>query len=141
MYAMISAYLRCSVRLYWHMFWRVFLYQIMFVSVNSKTTGITSGAETATLPEHLSSSPGFNGVCRAQSLVFSVVCCRLCFVLVLSVLLRYTASYCPFGIFKLFSLTLSYVRVLILTSKISSECPQLCCYGFDVFIFTWCNRN
>jgi hypothetical protein len=63
-----------------------------------------------TLPEHLSSPPVFLwGSCY---LIFSFMCmfCRLLFVLlyifflgiVLSVLLRFTDSDCPFGIFKLF---------------------------------------
>jgi hypothetical protein len=61
---------------------------------------------TLTLPEHLSSPPRFS--CYS---IFSFICmfCKSLFVLctfylaiVLSVLLRYTDSDCPFGIFKLF---------------------------------------
>jgi len=69
--------------------------------------------ELPTLPEHLSSPPVFSGVRVTPSLVlyvcfFIVVCPFVIFLLaiVLSVLLRYTVSDCPFGIFKLFLLTL-----------------------------------
>ena len=65
--------------------------------------------ELLTLPEHLSSPPVFSGVCVTRSLVlYECLVDRVCpFVLfllaiVLSVLLRYTDSDCPFGIFKLF---------------------------------------
>ena len=65
--------------------------------------------ELLTLPEHMSSRPVFNGVHVTRSLLL-----RVCFVdrclsfvfflltIVLSVLLRYTDSDYPFGIFKLF---------------------------------------
>ena len=56
-----------------------------------------------TLPEHLSSPPVFSGVCVTQSLVLCMFC-RSLFVLlaiVLSVLLWYTVSDYPVGIFKL----------------------------------------
>ena len=71
--------------------------------------------ELPTLPEHLSSSPVFSGVCVAQSLVFYVMFCRSLYVVffcffgvlfllavVLSVLLRFMASDYPIGIFKPF---------------------------------------
>ena len=66
--------------------------------------------ELLTLSEHMSSSSIFSGVRVAQSLVFCVVFCRSLFcsfvifllAIVLSVLLRFTASVYPFGIFKLF---------------------------------------
>ena len=65
--------------------------------------------ELLTLPEHLSSPPVFSEVRVTRSLVFLyilliVVCPFVLFLLaiVLSVLLRYTDSDCPFGIFKLF---------------------------------------
>ena len=62
--------------------------------------------ELITLPEHLSSPPGFSGVLVTQSLVLYVMFSRSLFVLfllaiVLSVL-RFTDSDYPFGIFKLF---------------------------------------
>ena len=68
--------------------------------------------ELFTLPEHLSSSPSFSGVRATRSLLLCVVFCSSLFVLsyfflltiVLSVLLRYTDSDYPFGIFKLFLL-------------------------------------
>ena len=58
-------------------------------------------------PGYLSSPPVFIGNCVARSLVFCVMFCRSLFVLfplaiVLPVLLRFTASDYPFGIFKLF---------------------------------------
>jgi hypothetical protein len=67
--------------------------------------------ELFTLPEHLSSPPVFSGVRVTRSLVLYVMFCRSLFVLfllafVLSVLLRFTDSDDPFGIFKLFLKTL-----------------------------------
>jgi hypothetical protein len=65
--------------------------------------------ELPTLPEHLSSPSVFSGLRVTQSLVLCVcfvdlVCPFVLFLLaiVLSVLLRYTDSDYPFGIFKLF---------------------------------------
>ena len=55
--------------------------------------------ELPTLPEHLSSPPGFSGVRVSQSLVLSVMFFRS-FFFVLSVL-RFTDSDYPFDIFKL----------------------------------------
>ena len=65
--------------------------------------------ELLTIPEHLYSPPVFSGVRVTRSYfyiyVLSIVVCP--FVLFrlaieLSVLLRYTVSDCPFGIFKFF---------------------------------------
>ena len=65
--------------------------------------------ELLTLPEHLSPPPVFSGVRVTRSLVLYVCFVDLVFpfvlfllAIVLSVLLRYTDSDCPFGIFKLF---------------------------------------
>ena len=63
--------------------------------------------ELLILPGHMSSSPVFSEVRVARSLVFCVVFCRSFLVLflstiVLSVLLRFTDSDYPFGMFKLF---------------------------------------
>ena len=65
--------------------------------------------ELLTLPEHPSSPPVFSGVRATRSLVLcvcfvDVVCPFVLFLLAiaLSVLLRYTDSDHPFGIFKLF---------------------------------------
>lgn len=78
--------------------------------------------ELLTILEHLSSPPVLSGVFVTQSLVFCVVFCRsifvfLCFILaiVLSVILRCTASDYPSGIFKLFlyEVHLVFNRVLI----------------------------
>ena len=60
--------------------------------------------ELLTHPEHLSSPPVFSGVRVTRSLVLFLLA------IVLSVLLRYTDSDCPFGIFKLFFLCLCLGR-------------------------------
>ena len=65
--------------------------------------------ELITLPEHLSSAPVYSGVRVTRSLVLYVCFVDLCLsfciffllAIVLSVLLRHTASDYPFGIFKL----------------------------------------
>jgi hypothetical protein len=64
----------------------------------------TSGAGTATLPQHLTSPPVFSGVYVTWSLALSVMFCRSWLVLLAIVLsvLRFTDSDYPFGIFKLF---------------------------------------
>ena len=49
------------------------LYQMMVVSFNNNTTGVTSGAGTTILPERLSSYPGISEVRVAQSLVCCVM--------------------------------------------------------------------
>jgi hypothetical protein len=76
--------------------------------------------ELFTLPEHMSSPPVFSGVRVTRSLVLYVCFVDRClsFVLfllaiVLSVILRYTVSDCPFGIFKFFL----YMK----TEKLSAE--------------------
>ena len=64
--------------------------------------------ELPILSEYLSSLPVLSGVRVALSLVFCVVFCTELFVflaIVLSVLLRFTASDYSFGIFKLFFLS------------------------------------
>jgi hypothetical protein len=59
-----------------------FLYQMMFVTFNSNTTGVTCGAGTAYpsgTPEFTPEpefTPDFSGICAAQHLVFCVVFCR-----------------------------------------------------------------
>ena len=60
-----------------------------------------------TLPGHLSSRSDICEVHVVQSFVSCVVVCRSLFVLfllaiVFSVIIRFTASNCPFGFFKLF---------------------------------------
>jgi hypothetical protein len=77
---------------------------------NKSYTSATCGAGTA-YPSGASEFSGFSGVPVALSLVFCAMCCRLLFVLflltiVLSVLLRFTASDYPFDIFKLFMIYL-----------------------------------
>jgi hypothetical protein len=44
--------------------------QMMFVSINSSTTGVTCGTGTDNTQEHLSSLPAFRSVCVARSSVF-----------------------------------------------------------------------
>ena len=79
---------------------------MMLVSFNSNTTSATSGAGTADF-QTTRAHPRVSGVRVAQSLVFCVVYLRsmLVFsllVIVLSALLRFTASDNHFGVFKLF---------------------------------------
>jgi hypothetical protein len=67
--------------------------------------------ELLTLPEHLSSPPVFHGI----RVSFICMFCRSLFVffllvIVLSVLLRYTDSDYPFGIFKLFLFHFKYKK-------------------------------
>jgi hypothetical protein len=75
----------------------------------------TMEQELPTLPEHLSSTPVFSAVRVTRSLVLYVcfvdrclIFCTFSFGIVLSVLLRYTDSGWPFGIFKLFFLLLVF---------------------------------
>ena len=72
--------------------------------------------EQLTLPQHLSLPPVLSGVRVTRSLLLCV-----CFVdlfvlflldIVLSVLLRYTDSDYPFGIFKLFQLTIIIISTV-----------------------------
>jgi hypothetical protein len=75
----------------------------------SKRTGATHGAGTAYPSRAPVFTPVFSGVHFAWSLVFCLMFCRSLFVLssfllaiVLFVLLQFTTSDYPFGIFKLF---------------------------------------
>ena len=77
MSATISAYKRCSIPC-----------QMMFVSLNSSTSGVASVAGSATFLEHLSSSPVFSGDRLTRSLVFYAVFCRSFF---------FFLSFCPFS--------------------------------------------
>ena len=83
--------------------------------------------ELLTLPEHLSSPPVFSGVRVTRSLVLYVCfvdrCLSFCtfFAIVLSVLLRYTDSDRPFGIFKLFFLRSRYSDLKEQFDKYSEE--------------------
>ena len=77
--------------------------------------------ELLTLPEHLSSPPFLVGFLLLNLLFYMyvlsiVVCPFVVFLLaiVLSVLLRYTVSDCPFGIYKLFlSRIIDYTKYLL----------------------------
>jgi uncharacterized membrane protein YbhN (UPF0104 family) len=87
------------------------------------TTGATCGAGTAYPSGALESPhPVFSGVRVARSLVFCVLFCRSVFVIlflviILSVLLRFTASDYLFGIFKLRS-----TRTLADASRVHPFC-------------------
>jgi hypothetical protein len=86
---------------------------MMFVSLNSSTSGVASVAGSATLLEHLRSSPVFSGDRLTRSLVFYAVFCRSFFffcpfvlfslAIALSIL-RFADFDYSFGIFKLFIL-------------------------------------
>ena len=117
--------------------------------------------ELLTLSEHMSSSSIFSRVRVAQSLVFCVVFCRslfcsfviFLFAITLSVLLRFTDSVYPFGIFKLFLsfchfsfghcvvcpssiygfwLPLWYLQTLLVLLSFSSS--PLHCLSFDLLL-------
>jgi hypothetical protein len=73
----------------------------------------------------MSSPSDFSGVRVARPLVLSVVFCRSLFVIfllaiVLSVLLRFTDSTCPFGIFQLFFLWILN-RLMGSASKLTND--------------------
>ena len=79
------------------------------ISLLSDGTVTLVEQELVTLSEHLNSPPDFSGVRVTRSLGLYVCfvdrCLSFCtffLAIVLSVLLRYTVSDCPFGIFKLF---------------------------------------
>ena len=79
---------------------------VLFVFILCLVPNVTC-VSVLTLPEHMSSPPLFNLICVARSLVFCVVFCRSLFVLffwviMLSVLRRFTYSDYLFGIFKHF---------------------------------------
>jgi hypothetical protein len=108
---------------------------------------------TATLPEHPSSSTGFNWVLVIKSLVFCVLYCRSLFSFVLfmcahvfPVRLQYTVSDYPYGIFNFFV----YGRI---TTGIYTHWATLCtiflsnvhwrywwqCYNTCLTIYTYIN--
>ena len=97
------------------------LYQ-MIVSFNSTMVDATSGAGAAYPSGAPEFSPVFSGFYVAYSLYYFVVFCRSLFVFfylltivhVVSSVLRYTTSNCPFGIFKLFLSTPIYLAYIIL---------------------------
>jgi hypothetical protein len=93
-----------------------------WVCKKSNTTSATCGDGTAYLSGAHEFTPIISGVRVARSLVFCVMFCRLLFylfvlfrfVIVLSVLPRFTSSDYPFGILKLF---LQMPRIIIITTK------------------------
>ena len=86
--------------------------------------------ELLTLPEHLCSPPVLSGVRVTRSLVLYVCfvdrCLSFCtfflLVIVLSVLLQYTDSDYPFGIFKLFWIWMKYLSLEVKQAISQSEC-------------------
>jgi hypothetical protein len=67
-----------------YVFWCLrFLYQMMFVSFNSSTTGATCGAETASPCEAHEFTPVCSGVRVSRFSVFCIMFCRSLFVLFL----------------------------------------------------------
>jgi len=72
-----------------------------------KMTGVTSGAGTATLPEHLSSSPVFSGVHVTRSLAFYV-----CFVDLCLSFCTFSFGHCSSSIYA-FWLPLWYLQTLL----------------------------
>jgi len=93
----------------------------------SRLTRMVRLVELLTLPEHLSSPPVFSGIRVTGSLVLCLYFIRSLFVLLatmLSVLLRYTESDYPFGIFKLF-LQYSFNIVQIFGKTIISRYTML----------------
>jgi hypothetical protein len=107
------------------------------------------GQELLTHPEYLSSPPVFSGVRVTRSLLFCVMFCWLLFVLfiftiVLSVL-RFTDSYYPFGIFKLFFQQywlptgdlFIYPFFISFASRIGSECFPLIAFFYNSVILLY----
>ena len=76
-------------------------------------------------PRHLSSPPVFIGVRVAPSLVFSVVFCRSLFVLLSFLILPLC---CP---------SFSDLRVVLITSLISSNSSYMCVKGAVVAVIVW----
>ena len=118
---------------------------MMLVLFNSNTTGVTSGAGTATLPQHLSSPLDFSGVHVPGSLVFCVlwiigclfvlyrcvICplslCYLFFIVVLFVLYR-----CVICLLSLCYLSIIVVLFVLYHCVI---CPLSCYLSFIVELF------
>ena len=73
--------------------------------------------ELPTLPEHLNSSPFFSGFRGTRSLWYIYVYVLFLLAIVLSVLLRYTDSDYPFGIFKLFLLLFWIIQYIHLAKS------------------------
>jgi hypothetical protein len=85
--------------------------------------------ESFSLPEHMSSLPGFSGVRVARSLVFIIMLFVLFLLaIVLSVLLRFTDSSYSFDIFRLF-LSLGFFICSIFNVSV------LFCRSLFVFLF------
>ena len=102
--------------------------------------------ELPTLPENLSSPLIFSVVRVARLLVFSVVFCRLLFVLflltiVLSVL-RFTDSDYSFGIFKVFFFLGQvsnpiYFQSVLFKRKLKHNIKQPCLFSFILWCFIY----
>ena len=86
--------------------WNILLYNVAF-SLNRQLDFLKLFFPCLPFQEHLSSPPVFSGVRVTRSLVLCVYFVDRCYFLlaiVLSVLLQFTGSDYPFGIFKLFFL-------------------------------------
>ena len=99
----------------------VLLNKLISVFLEINTMDVTSGAWTAYPSGAPKFTPGFSWVCVTRSLVLYVYfvdrCLSFCpflLAIVLSVLLRFTDSDYPFGIFKLFLCQVSGIAVIIM---------------------------
>ena len=107
-FIMILNWRSYHIQLYWCP--TPFPSQVMLVSFNRNTTGVFSGAETASSSDAHEFPTDFNGTRVVQTLVIFVVFCGSLLVMLsiycwpFSVLLRFTASDYTKGIFKLFLL-------------------------------------
>ena len=111
-----------------------FTYQLVIMSFNSNTTGVTCGAGTASFPEHTSSTLISSCVRVAQTSVFCLLSCQQLFcpldlsslAIVLSVL-RFTVSWYR----QSFLRNISPIMFTILCSRkknqalIKAECPYI----------------
>ena len=115
-----------------------FPYHMMFVSFNSRQTGVRCGTGTANpsgVPEFI---PGFSGVRVTRCLVLWIVVFFLVLFLLtilMLILLRFTASDYYFGIFILLSMVLSgqYIRYCIdLSAHDTLNCTTHTLFRTDV---------
>jgi hypothetical protein len=104
----------------------------------SNMTGASSWTGTTPLPKHMSSPPVFSGVHVTRSLVLYVMFCRSLFVLfllpiVLSVLLLFTDSDYPFGIFWPLCCLSFYLQILI-TPLVSTNSSWLVYWNDEILL-------
>ena len=89
-----------------------FLYQMIFMSFNSNTTGVTSEAGTANTSGGPEYTPSFSGVYVAQSISLCVLLCGSMFVIV------------SFSL-PLHCLSILYLRLLVTPLVFSHICNDL----------------